>query len=115
MYINHGMNCSSNCIIYLLTCKVCSKQYVGQTTIKFRERWNNYKNHFRMISDSEEGVPQEAFHEHFLSEGHHSVVEDISITLIDKTDGGDPKRRERYWIATLRTLSPLGLNMEESK
>ena len=33
----------SKSVVYLLTCKVCKKQYVRQTTDKFRFRWNNYK------------------------------------------------------------------------
>ena len=40
---NHYFNCDSKGVVYLLTCKVCKKQYVGQTTDKFRFRWNNYK------------------------------------------------------------------------
>ena len=42
--INHELNCDDKCLIYLLTCKQCWKQYVGETTDAFRKRWNNYKN-----------------------------------------------------------------------
>ena len=38
--INHCFNCNEKCLIYLLTCKVCLKQYVGQTVDEFRLRWN---------------------------------------------------------------------------
>ena len=34
-------------MIYLLSCKQCSKQYVGQTIADFRFRWNNYKDNNR--------------------------------------------------------------------
>ena len=30
--INHKLNCDDNCLIYLLTCKCCGQQYVGETT-----------------------------------------------------------------------------------
>ena len=33
-----------------------------------------------------------------------------SITLIDKTDGSDPIRREECWRNFLRTVAPFGLN-----
>ena len=33
--INHKLNCDDNCLIYLLICKCCGKQYVGETTDKF--------------------------------------------------------------------------------
>ena len=31
------------CLIYVLTCKKCRKQYLGQTVDTFPCRWNNYK------------------------------------------------------------------------
>ena len=34
--INHKFNCSSKCLIYLLSCKTCGKQYTGETVDKFR-------------------------------------------------------------------------------
>ena len=39
--INHCFDCNEKCLIYLLTCKVCLKQYVEQTIDEFRLRWNN--------------------------------------------------------------------------
>ena len=41
-------------------------------------------------------------------------LEMFSITLIDKTDGKDPKTRENYWMRTLKTYAPFGLNIEDS-
>ena len=41
--INHRLNCDDKCLVYLLSCKVCGLQYVGQTSDRFRFRWNNYK------------------------------------------------------------------------
>ena len=41
--INHEFNCNSKCLIYLLACKQCLKQYVGKTKDNFRFRWNSYK------------------------------------------------------------------------
>ena len=34
-------------------------------------------------------------------------------TLIDMTDGKDHKRRENYWMRTLKTYAPFGLNTED--
>ena len=39
---NHKFNCNDKCLIYLITCKQCLKQNVGQTIGIFRFRWNNY-------------------------------------------------------------------------
>ena len=41
--INHSFDCNDKCLIYLLSCKSCGKQYVGNTADHFRSRWNNYK------------------------------------------------------------------------
>ena len=40
---NHRLDCNDKCLVYLLTCNKCKKQYTGQTTDNFRGRWNNYK------------------------------------------------------------------------
>lgn len=41
------LNCNSNGVIYKLTCKTCNKFYIGSTKTAFRQRFNNYKSHFR--------------------------------------------------------------------
>ena len=41
--INHKFNSDDRCLIYLLTCNQCRKQYVEQTVDSFCFRWNNYK------------------------------------------------------------------------
>ena len=57
---------------------------------------------------------QQHLFEHFQSPGHTGFIEDVCITLIDKTDPFIPTKREDYWRQTLKTLAPHGLNIEES-
>ena len=45
--INHKLKCEDNRLIYLLTCKCCGKQYVGETTDEFRLRRSNDKSNDR--------------------------------------------------------------------
>ena len=52
-------------------------------------------------------------HDHFLSEDHDGLLNNVEISLIDKTYPLDPERREEFWRTKLRTLTPLGLNIEE--
>ena len=33
--VNHNFDCDENCLVYLLTCKQCSIQHVGQTVANF--------------------------------------------------------------------------------
>ena len=39
--INHRLECNDKCLVYLLTCNKCEKQYTGQTTDNFRGRGNS--------------------------------------------------------------------------
>ena len=57
---------------------------------------------------------QEHLYRHFSGEGHRGFLNDLSVTFIDKADGSDPKKREDYWMKTLKTMAPYGLNIEES-
>ena len=50
------------------------------------------------------------FFAHSQGLDHNGFLEDTEITFIDKTDPSDPTRREEFWIDTLRTRYPLGLN-----
>ena len=52
--------------------------------------------------------------EDFKSEVHNNFLGNVSITLIDKIDGKDPKKRENYWMRTLKTYAPFGLNIDDS-
>ena len=110
--IIHKFNCNDKCLVYLATCKISNKQYTGQTTDSFRSRWNNYKSKSRKF-DRNEKCMQEYLYSHFESEGHNGFLEDVSIALIDKTDGSDPTKRETFWMHTLKTLAPYGLNVED--
>ena len=111
--INHCFDCNEKCLIYLLTCKVCLKQYVGQTVDEFRLRWNNYRSYNKKYQRLEPCMQEHLF-EHFNEEEHHGFLEDVSITFIDKTDPSEPLKRENYWKNVLKTMAPLGLNIEGS-
>ena len=105
--INHNLCCNDKCLLYLLTCEVCKKQHIGKTVDRFRLRWNSYKESDRKFLRGEET-------KHFLSDSHQSLQEDASICLTDKTDPSDPHKREYYWMRTLKTIAPFGLNTEET-
>ena len=111
--INHKFNCDDRCLIYLLTCNKCRKQYVGKTVDSFRFRWNNYKcNCYKHTKGG--SVKQQHLYDHFVLEDHAQFVNDVSIIFIDKADPTDPLKREQYWRHTLKTLVPYGLNVSES-
>ena len=58
-------------------------------------------------------MPEHIF-EHFNSEGHTGFLENGSVTFIDKTDSQNPQKKGNYWIGTLKTMVPWGLNILNS-
>ena len=111
--ISNRLDCNDKCLAYLLTCNKCKKQYTGEATDNFRGRWNNYKSKSKSFTRGEKCI-QEYLYNYFESEGHIEFLDDVSITLIDKTDGFNPTKRENYWMQTLKTYAPYGLNVVDS-
>ena len=107
--INHQFNCSEKCLVYLVTCNKCYKQYVRQTVDEFCRTWNNYKSNDRKFQRLEP-----CMQEHLFSHFSMVLLNDVSITFIDKADPSDPLRREDYWRQTLKTMVSYGLNIEDS-
>ena len=84
---------------YLLSCKKCAK-HTGEIVDNFKLRWNNYKSNDWKFQ-RKKNCMQEHLFRHFHSEGHEGYVKDVSITLIDKTNAFDLKKRKKYCIRTL--------------
>ena len=105
--INHRFKCSDKSLVYILSRKVCGRQYTGQTVDEFRYRWNNYKDNNNK-SLTVDGHKQAGFFAESLD--HNGFLENTKITFIDKTDPSDPTWREKFWIDTLKTCYLLGSN-----
>ena len=110
--INHQLNCNSTNVVYLISCKVCQKQYVGSTTTKFRLRFNNHKSRLRAHSGLSiaNKAKDDMVYRHFFSPGHHGL-EDVSVQLIDRVaDESSLLDKEGQWAYRLGTIKPQGLN-----
>ena len=57
--MNFHSDCNSLCVVYLITCKVCKKQYTGSTVTKFRVRFNQYKSNLKLYGEGRRGFVQE--------------------------------------------------------
>ena len=98
----NNLNCRSNNVVYLFSCKPCSKQYTGSTE-SFRSRFNSYKSAYRNYIKGNT-VKQASFHAHFKDDKHHGMS-DWEITLIDQTESvGDLRSREPFWQYELDNL-----------
>ena len=109
--INHRFDCNDKYLVYLMIYSKCKKQCTGQTADHFRSRWNNYKSKRRGFDRGEQCM-QEHLYKHFESERLSGFRGNVSVILIDKTDGSDPTKRETYWMRTLKTIAPYGLKVE---
>ena len=83
--INSSFDCNNKCLIYLLSCKSCSKQYVGNTTNHFRSRWNNYKSDVRKAESGDmENVKQRFLQSHFYSRITRVFLKRLRISWLIK-------------------------------
>ena len=105
------LKCSSENVVYLFTCKTCSKQYT-ESTEDFRPRFNNYRcNHINFLKRKK--VKQESFNAHF-AEVNHNGEDDWQVRLIEQTDNVEElRKRESFWQHELDTFQPNGLNERE--
>ncbi|CAJ0932367.1 unnamed protein product [Ranitomeya imitator] len=110
-FIRGHFTCNSSFVVYLIKCP-CGLGYVGETTQHVRDRISKHKSTIR-CGRSLLPIPA-----HFLQ--HNHTVAQLRYQVIDHVPlarrGGDRikqlKERESFWIYTLQTLSPHGLNRE---
>jgi len=115
--IYHEMKCTTPWVVYLCSCKVHKKQYVGKSTTKLNIRMNNNRNHLRVKDRSCRLV------QHFMDSNTCSFGSDLEIMPIEQivmensTSLEEKKtvlaRREIFWQKMLGTLTPDGMNKRE--
>ena len=70
-----SMSCGTKNVIYLISCRKCGVQYVGETSQALRSRFNNHRNRIKQLC----GL---YLYHHFNSDGH--TPEDVSIMPIEE-------------------------------
>lgn len=111
-HINHSFDCNSTGVVYLFTCQICKKQYVGSTITSFRARFNNHRSSLSRYGKGQRGICGQNLYAHFYSQGHNGL-EDIQIQIIDVTDVSQPTIREGFWVEKINCYEPKGLNVIE--
>ena len=104
--LHHDVNCKSKQVIYLITCKRCNSQYVGQTKQPVSKRMNSHRFDINNFSDP-------AFSSmvagHFNLQDH--CLKDFSFMPVDVVKNDiDRLCKETVWIHKLKTHNPSGLN-----
>ena len=101
--IRHSFNCNSNNVIYLITCTKCKKQYVGYTETRLKDRINRHRTNIHNNKIIYISI-------HFNFPDHK--LANLSVQAIDTaTTRHELKKLEQYWILTLQTYIPKGLNV----
>lgn len=103
------ITCSTTHVIYMIRCP-CGLAYIGKTSRELRTRISEHRSKIR---SGDERSPVAA---HFKKAGHNvSALRYLGVEgIVRQRRGGDLERRllqrETFWIYSLNTLSPNGLN-----
>ena len=71
------MDCATENVVYLISCRRCGVQYVGETNQKLRSRFNNHRNRLKSMTNL-------YLYNHFSSDGHNEG--DMCIMPIEKIE-----------------------------
>jgi len=100
-------SCKTSDIIYLLQCRRCSAQYVGETGQPLHARLNSHRSDVKHRRTHEKPVAV-----HYTS--HNHTVEDMKVLVLECMRQRDPvlrKIHEAQWIRKLASIQPHGLNL----
>ena len=99
--------CETSNIVYLIECRRCGLQYVGESGQPLHMRMNGHRYDITHGKTKQSPVAV-----HFGSTGHFEA--DLSVCVIDRLWTDDMirrKNRESRWIRTLGTLWPSVMNL----
>ena len=101
-----ALSCDSVNIIYLITCRICRVQYVGESGRSLRDRLTDHRSNNKNRKKTPIGI-------HFNSNGHNFTdLKAIAIEKVKTTGNALMNRRQResFWQNKLKTEYPHGLN-----
>jgi hypothetical protein len=101
------IDCQTENVIYLIECRKCTAQYVGETKNTINYRLIRHR-------ASHKAKKEEPVAPHFNSHDHN--IRDLTITGIEKIQNqrdSTRAKRESFWIETLNTITPNGLNIRD--
>ena len=106
-----NLNCRSENVDYLISCKTCHKKYTGSSE-EFRVRLNNYWCAHRNYCKNRK-VKQESFRPRF-ADSAYSGEGDWELKPVDQSDSTeDLRKRGSFWQHVLDTFQSNGLNERE--
>ena len=103
-----SFTCKTNNLVYLIQCSKCGLQYVGETENRLHIIMNDHR------SDINIRMTDKPVAAHFNQPNHS--LDDLQVMGIEKIHTNNAKwrkQRESYWIFTLDTMTPTGMNLDE--
>lgn len=104
----NNSNCHSNNVIYLISCRRCGLQYVGQSHRRLHERICGHRSDINTKKSTTIAI-------HFNSTGHR--ITDLRVMCIETVPNPHNNditllllNRENFWMNKLDTRFPAGLN-----
>ena len=106
--IRGNITCSSSNVIYLISCRVCGIQYVGETRTTLKRRFYGHRS---TVNTKKLDTPVG----HHFNLPNHSISDMILQGIESLGTRPDTVRasREKMWMRRLRTTQPHGLNIQE--
>ena len=104
--IKHHLHCLSTNVVYLINCKKCGFQYIGETKRTLKTRLLEHCGDTKHKRDKPVA-------RHFNQPNH--TAEDILIMAIDRPSKNDTYHRlalESKWIEKLKIFHPFGINVK---
>ena len=105
--LRQNTDCTTENVVYLISCSSCNKQYVGETKGPLNKRMNGHRDDWR-----HRRFERSPTAEHFHSADHDFLSHASVCCLEHNKEWSDSTRklRESYWIRRLNTLCPFGIN-----
>ena len=106
--ISPNLHCGTKNVVYLVTCKKCKIQYVGETERTLRQRMCGHRSCIKDLSS----LLGSHFDDHGIENFSVQIIEEINPRRMrnNKTIKDHRLDREDYWMRELGTISPFGLN-----
>ena len=99
VHLSKEYNCQTSNLVYLVQCKKCKDQYIGETKHTLEHRFNQHLGYVRRKETDK------ATGDHFNKKGHQ--ISDMTITVLEGINSDDPfyrLQREHFWIEKFNVL-----------
>jgi len=113
--ITGKLTCQSTNIVYLIECKRCEEQYIGETSRSLKIRLGNHLSNIRLFKDT-------SVAEHFNQNDHDGNLDLMITPILQIPDQGSKvkdtltrKKYETFFIEKLKSMAPDGMNEKFEK